>query len=235
MFLPLSLLSLLTPVFSAQYPIHVEAPVTVQSTSLIDALSADGNYTRLIRLIQRARLVPTLNRLNGSTLFAPTNDAIERQEIWKRASDTDEREFHAFADNIKEQLRQQLLYHVLNYSIAELPQREVQIHKTLHFPRKPIDPPTREPPPNPPWLPIPGGTLGGEPQRLRVAGKDGKALIGTDFAGNGGIQVTRPIVEASNGQLIGVDGLLEPPANLCELEQDLIISLTYSLEQHTLY
>ena len=48
----------------------------------MDALNEDPDYTSLLNLLQKARLIPTLNRLNGSTLFAPTNDAIKRHSFW---------------------------------------------------------------------------------------------------------------------------------------------------------
>ncbi|KAG8963433.1 hypothetical protein FRC05_004736 [Tulasnella sp. 425] len=63
-------------------PLHLAAtaslPPSTTSTTTIDGLSTDPDYTLLLRLIQRAKLVPTPNKLNGSTLFASTNDAIER-------------------------------------------------------------------------------------------------------------------------------------------------------------
>ena len=188
-------------------PLHT--PSAVHSTTLIDALSADGNYTRLIRLLQRSRLVPTVNRLNGATLFAPINDAIRKHTLWSAASGSTDT-FASLADNIKEKLRQQLLYHLLNYSITALPTvQHPQVHKTLHFPRE-------ESSPNSPWLPVPGGSLGGEPQRLRWAARDGVTYVGTDYAGNGGIQVLKPPVNASNGVLLGIGGILEPPSDLGE-------------------
>src|ERR1700683_950521 len=133
----LTLLPLST--LAAQLPFHST------STTLVDALSADDDYSSLLRLLQRARLIPTLNKLNGSTLFAPTNDAISRHPSCN----------NALQDNIHEQLRQDLFYHILNYSIHALPTQlpEVQVHKTLLFPHTThVDSP---------WFPVPGGTLGG--------------------------------------------------------------------------
>ncbi|KAF8578738.1 FAS1 domain-containing protein [Ramaria rubella] len=216
--LPLAVLTFLPAAAPSQVPFSPLFPLPVtQSTTLIDALSADANYTRLIALLQRSRLVPTLNRLNGSTLFAPTNDAIQRHSLWNTASVSDEL-YASLGDNIQEKLRQQLFYHLLNYSLTDLPLAQgTQVHKTLHFPRIPIEPPSKEPPPNPPWLPVPGGTLGGEPQRLRVAARDGATWVGTDYAGAGGIQIVRTPVDAGNGILLGIDGVLEPPSNLSHI------------------
>jgi solute carrier family 25 (mitochondrial carnitine/acylcarnitine transporter), member 20/29 len=215
--LPLAVLTFLPASFAleSQLPFSpLLPPPVLQSTTLIDAL--DGNYTRLILLLQRSRLVPTLNRLNGSTFFAPINDAIQKHPLWNAASASPD-SFASLADNIQEKLRQQLLYHLLNYSVVSPPTlQQPQIHKTLHFPRTPIEPPSKDPPPNPPWLPVPGGSLGGEPQRLRWAAREGATWIGTDYAGNGGIQVVREPVKTGNGIVIGIDGVLDPPSDLSE-------------------
>ncbi|KAF8512147.1 FAS1 domain-containing protein [Hysterangium stoloniferum] len=221
--LPIALLGLIITSNAAQVtqhpltdPLPPPPSVTAQSITLIDALSADGNYTRLLRLLQRTRLVPTLNRLNHSTIFAPTNDAIEKHTLWSTASH--EIYPQQLADNIQEELRQQLLYHLLNYSIEELPRsHQPVVYKTLHFPRVALDPPTRAPPPNPPWLPVPGGTLGGEPQRLRGASRQDTSWLGTDYAGNGGVEIVRPMVDGGNGVLVGIGGILEPPGNLSHI------------------
>jgi len=210
--IPLSLLALLPLAYSAQVPF--ETKPSTSSTNLVDALSADPDFTSLLSLLQRARLIPTLNGLNGSTLFAPTNDAIKRHALSNSLWDLDQSPVH---DNVQEKLRQQLFYHLLNYSIPALPQgdiHEVRTHKTLHFPRKPLDPPSRDPPPSPPWMPIPGGTLGGDPQRLRVAARDDGVWVGSNAFGDGGVHVVKGRSVASNGVLLGIDGVLEPPSDL---------------------
>jgi solute carrier family 25 carnitine/acylcarnitine transporter 20/29 len=213
--LPLAVLTFLPAAFGSQVPLSPLQPLpVVQSTTLIDALSADGNYTRLLSLLQHSRLVPTLNRLNGSTFFAPTNDAIQQHELWSAASASDD-SYANLADNIQEKLRQQLFYHLLNHSITSLPiKQHPKVLKTLHFPHIPVEPPSKNPPPNPPWLPIPGGSLGGEPQRLRWAARDNATWVGTDYAGNSGIQLVRPKVDTGNGVLLGIGGVLEPPKDL---------------------
>ncbi|EJD03820.1 FAS1 domain-containing protein [Fomitiporia mediterranea MF3/22] len=201
--------------FASQAP-FVTNPST-QSTTLIDALSADPDYTSLLKLLQRALLVPTLNKLNGSTLFAPTNDAIEKHPSWSEAL-TIADDVYSARDNVQQKLRQDLLYHLLNYSIQVLPEDDnPQVHKTLHFPRKESEPPSREPPPNPPWLPVPGGTLGGEPQRLRVYSDQGKVLVGTDAFGEGGSKVVKGEVDAGNGMLFGIDSVLQVPPDLASV------------------
>ncbi|KAF4606557.1 hypothetical protein EYR38_000611 [Pleurotus pulmonarius] len=189
---------------------------TTTSKTLITALSDDPDYESLLKLIMRARLVPTLNRLNGSTLFAPTNDAIKKHKGLYSMLQDDATELK---DNVQEQLRQQLWYHLLNYSITDLPNNEPnpQVHKTLHFPHTSVDPPSKEPPPYPPWMPIPGGTLGGEPQRLRVAAREGRAFVGVDAFGTGGAEITKGKVDAGNGVLLGIADVLEPPSDLAHV------------------
>ncbi|KAJ9476906.1 Beta-Ig-H3/Fasciclin [Pseudozyma hubeiensis] len=56
------------------------------SPNLIDLLTQSPDHTILVRLLQRTRLVPTLNRLqefddgSGLTILAPTNDAFMRKK-----------------------------------------------------------------------------------------------------------------------------------------------------------
>lgn len=214
--LTFSLLALTPFVSTAQTWWHSEP--SVSSITLVDALSADPDFTSLLRLLQRARLIPTLNRLNGSTLFAPTNDAIKRHSssnsLWHTALEGDQ---FAFNDNVQEKLRQELLYHLLNYSLPATPtENSLQIHKTLHFPRTAVEPPSHEPPPLPPWMPVPGGTLGGEPQRLRVASRDGSVWVGVDAFGKGGAEVVKGQVDAGNGVLLGISAVLDVPLDLGE-------------------
>ncbi|KAF8078771.1 hypothetical protein FPV67DRAFT_1558000 [Lyophyllum atratum] len=215
--LPWALLTVLlvAPAHSSpQYPLTV-----FFSTTLIDALSTDPNYTSLLRLLQRARLVPTLNTLNGSTLFAPTNDAIKHylkdNQIWRNVFHDDH---FVLNDNVQEQLRQQLFYHLLNHTLLAPPaNEETHTYNTLHYPRKvPLDPPSRNPPPSPPWMPIPGGTLGGEPQRLRMFGNDQTAWVGVDAFGKGGSKVINT-TQAGNGVVFGISKVLEPPSDLAHL------------------
>lgn len=187
---------------------------TTTTPTLVDALSADPDYTSLLRLLQRARLIPTLNRLNGSTLFAPTNDAVKRHiatnPLWHNALHAD-----SLADNVQEQLRQQLFYHLLNYSIQALPDSSnPQTHRTLLFPSTPLEPPSREPPPSPPWLPIPGGTLGGAPQRLRISSRNEEVWVGVDASGNAGAHIVKGLTDGGNGVLFGIADVLEPPPDL---------------------
>lgn len=209
--LPLILLSLLALLpYSLATPPPQLAFYSTQdalSTTLVDKLSEDPDYTTLLRLLQRARLIPTLNRLNGSTLFAPTNDAIKRHPSLSRLSS------HT-GDNVNEQLRQELFYHLLNYTVVLPKEKDILVTKTLHFPHDSPEPPSRDPPPSPPWLPVPGGSLGGEPQRLRIAAPKGRVHVGVDAFGKGGASVVKDPVDAGNGLLVGIDGILPPPPSL---------------------
>ncbi|TFY65143.1 hypothetical protein EVJ58_g2169, partial [Rhodofomes roseus] len=191
---PLALLALAPLGWSAQVPIH-SAPVHTQSSNILNALYADPDYLSLVKLLQRAKLIPTLNRINGSTLFAPTNDAIAKHALWQAALDAP----HDLRDNVQEELRQQLFYHILNYTIPALPTEQTSNAGTA---------------PGPPWMPIPGGTLGGESQRLRAAYREDTVWVGVDAFGKGGAEVVKELVEASNGVVVGVNRVLDMPPDL---------------------
>lgn len=213
---PLPLLALVSSTFAAQTPLS-HHNITTSSINLVDALSSDPDYSSLLRLLQRAKLIPTLNKLKAGTLFAPTNDAIKRHRsnsnLWSAALAGD---VSLLQDNVQEALRQELFYHLLNYTISEVPNDQTpEVLSTLHYPKQSTTgPPSHEPPPYPPWLPVPGGTLGGEPQRLRIASRDDNVFAGVDFAGNGGSQVVKPLVNTSNGALLGLGNVLEVPPDL---------------------
>lgn len=215
--LHLSLLITFLPSFAvASSQTSWNSTPTVLGRTLVDALNDDPDYTSLIKLLQATRLIPTLNKLNGSTLFAPTNDAIKRHastnSLWRVALDDSP---DSFNDNIKEQLRQQLFYHLLNYSITLTPdQPGTQVELTLYFPNKPLDPPSREPPPSPPWMPIPKSTLGNEPQRLRVSARDDHVWVGVDAFGKGGAEIVKAQQDAGNGILLGIADVLNTPPDL---------------------
>ncbi|KAF7320374.1 Carnitine/acyl carnitine carrier [Mycena kentingensis (nom. inval.)] len=207
------LLSTATPALGAQQPLQL--PVSTHSVTLVDALNSDSDYTSLITLLQRARLIPTLNRLNGSTFFAPTNDAIARSSLWSSVAHD---ESFVVTDNIQERLRQQLFYHLINYTLPAMPEApHPQVLQTLHYPRSPLEPPSHEPPPSPPWMPVPGGSLGSAPQRVRVAARDQGAWVGVDAFGNGGAEIVKGQIDAGNGLLLGIDNVLIPPPTLAEL------------------
>lgn len=201
-----------------------QTPWEPTTTTLVDLLNVDSDYTTLLKLLQRARLIPTLNRLNGTTFFAPTNDAINRYILWNNfpspplaGPQQDEPTWsHAF-DNVNEQLRQQLLYHLLNYTLPHYPPEATEVLTTLHFPRIPLEPPSKAPPPNPPWLPTPGGSLNGEGQRLRLAARDGKSFVNVDATGEQGIPVVKEAVYGTNSLLIGIGDVIDVPTDLATI------------------
>lgn len=210
-----------TPLVAA---FELQTPWESTSTTLVDLLSADSDYTTLLKLLQRTRLIPTLNKLNGTTFFAPTNDAINRYTLWNKLPPlplVDPQQdgptwTHDF-DNVNDQLRQQLLYHLLNYTLPHYPPEAVEVLTTLHFPRIPLEPPSREPPPGPPWLPIPGGSLNGEGQRLRLAARDDKAFVNVDANGEQGIPIVKKAAYGTNSLLIGIDDVISVPTDLATI------------------
>lgn len=182
----------------------VSSPSTTSRT-LVDILSDDPDYSSLLQLVQLARLIPTLNRLNGSTFFAPTNDAVVHDQLLNRFLQEPASEL---VDNIREKLRQQLFYHLLNYSLPSLPSdQDLQVLETLHYPNNDS---LKEPPPNP-WFPTAGGLLGGAPQRLRLTAHDKTNWVGVDAFGKGGAKIVKDQVNASNGIVLGIDKVLDPP------------------------
>lgn len=213
--IPLSLLVLSLSATSLQ--VSWQSQLAVQSDTLVDVLNKDNDYTLLLSLLQRALLIPTLNKLNGSTFFAPTNDAVKRHAdkntLWQSLLS----ETHSLVpDNVQEQLRQQLFYHLLNYSLPELPKEKItQTLSTLHYPQLPSNSSPREPPSDP-WFPIPHGLLGDQSQRLRLASRDGSTWVGVNASGDGGVKLVKEKVEASNGIVYGIAEVLEPPTSLCK-------------------
>ncbi|TBU62070.1 FAS1 domain-containing protein [Dichomitus squalens] len=217
--IPVGLLAFLpVTAAAAQLPLTLtpEPIPTIESFTILDALNNDSDYRSLIKLLQVSKLIPTLNKLNEATLFAPTNDAISRHaasnSLWQHALREDTAELH---DNLHLRLRQQLFYHLLNYTLPHLPTEQTpQQHNTSLYPRDTTEPPTREPPPNPPWMPIPNGTLGTDPQRLRLSARDSTLWAGVDSFGNGGAKIVKDSVNTSNGLLLGLDEVLEMPPDL---------------------
>ncbi|KAF8338034.1 uncharacterized protein EI90DRAFT_2991353 [Cantharellus anzutake] len=216
------LVPLLLPVLLALASPNQESIAKAKSINLTDRLSEDPDFTLLLRLLQRARLIPTLNRLEDATLFAPTNDAIERyintSHIYARALFDTEPNVNGPRDNVQHELRQHLFYHLLNFSIPILPKdfptQKPLIFETLHYPDLPVQHPSPEPPPSPPWLPEPGGLLDRAPQRLRAVFRDSKPWIAVDSMRRGGVEVAKEPINASNGIIIPLRNVIPLPGNL---------------------
>jgi uncharacterized surface protein with fasciclin (FAS1) repeats len=189
------------------------------SETIVSTLSKSDQHTTFIRLLQRSKCIPLLAHINTSTVFAPTDKAWaewaethrpEKEgelvngwlthtglETWL---DTDfDIETEAF-DNQNWALRQHLLYHMLNYTLA--PEdliagngTNITTETTLLFPMAEEPEHTPTPPPGPPWLPRGGeGMLSGHGQRLRIArggsevgGATGR--IGVDWMGREGVTI----------------------------------------------
>lgn len=139
------------PVLSAAAKPHPAPPDT---SHLVDILSASPDHQLLLAAFQRARLIPTLNRLNGSTLFAPTDEAIRRERdrekeralsgsagasVWTPVVDwVDEGQANSDEhDNLQLALRDTLLYHVLNFTLLAAPASN-DTNSTRPEPPKPL-------------------------------------------------------------------------------------------------
>lgn len=110
--------------------------VVSASTTLIDLLSLSPAHSLLVRAIQRARLVPLINGLNGTgTMLAPTDEAIRREVekeqqlqaedgVWTWAlstGDGHQLEDELQHDNLQLALRDTILYHLFNYTLWKPP------------------------------------------------------------------------------------------------------------------
>ncbi|GAA5963846.1 hypothetical protein JCM3765_004038 [Sporobolomyces pararoseus] len=129
------------------------------SNTLVDLLSSSPDHSLLLRAFQRTRLIPILNQLNQSTLFAPTDKAIKNAlattEKGERAiqllllqDQEQEQELELEEhDNLQLQLRETLLYHCLNFTLfpnpssnsstslkKKLPLNLITLQETLLFP-----------------------------------------------------------------------------------------------------
>ncbi|KAG1749841.1 uncharacterized protein EDB91DRAFT_1235288 [Suillus paluster] len=212
--IPLTLLALAHASLSATQVAWNSDPA-IQSTTLVDVLNADEDYSYLLSLLQKAKLIPTLNKLNGSTFFAPTNDAVKRHaqtnDLWGSALEYPD----LLKDNVQEELRQQLFYHLLNYSVTQIPNDlTTRVLDTLHYPKLSLDPPANEPLPSLPWIPLPESTLGNKSQKLRLTSREGVAWVGVDAFGKGGIEIKKERVDAANGVVYGISQVLEVPPHL---------------------
>ena len=234
------------------------------STNLIDLLATLPEHSTFVHLLQRTRLIPTLNRIQeldernrGMTLLAPTNDAFRAAQerdpssLWGQALDvlqgperprTAGRQLTFGAgpapehDNVQAQLRQQLLYHVLNYTLP--PTRPDQDgsepppewHETLHLPsRRLLHEPTRPGPiPHPPSHPPHpgaedrGGLLGGAGQVVRMAWRSGRMrdaslYVGVDARGEGGVHCLASNRSSPRGVILSLDGVLDVPPSLDQI------------------
>lgn len=184
------------------------------STTILDVLSADPDYISLLKLLQCARLIPAINRLEGITLFAPTNDAISKRLTWQTALSNS----HVLKDNVQEKLRQELSYHLLNTSFHPilLDKKNIETYNTLLYPHNTVNRLLAQPGASePPWAPASNDTLKGRPQRLRLFSESSLMRVGVDTFGNGGVDVIKGRVNTGNGVVLGIGQVLETPKDLC--------------------
>ncbi len=174
------------------------------ATTTIDILSSSPNHSIFIHLLQRTKLIPTLNLIPESTIFAPVDEAWRK---WSEEEDgkdlkvflsmegRQDNQDELVADNILFHLRQHLLYHILNYTLTVpiefQPSPFITTESTLLFPSREIMHPSPAPPPNSPWLPQGGtGSLGGKGQKVRVEFEgDGVIAVGGKASGEEGVEI----------------------------------------------
>lgn len=205
----------------------------VTSTNIVDVLSQDPQLSLYIRLLQRARLIPTLNKIHDATLFAPTNEAVRNRSLadpvlaaalLEESADLEEQDGR---DNLQYRLRERLFYHMLNYTSSNLSFPDVQdsriaYESTLLFPT------THEEHGRPGHVPYPAPQdtlLGGEGQKLSVlremqkegSGSAGGVItrVGVDGGGGGGaVIIPGRGGHGRNGRVVVVDDLLHPPKSI---------------------
>ncbi|KPV77563.1 uncharacterized protein RHOBADRAFT_5402, partial [Rhodotorula graminis WP1] len=165
------------------------------TSRLVDLLARSDEHQLLLGAFQRARLIPTLNRLNGPTLWAPNDRAIQRARDDERRRGLLDDGGGDSHDNLQLALRDTLLYHLVNRTLVPpppsngtnstepapkpLPLDATTLHETLYFPSlfpynrsfpAPPSLPGTEPDEPDPDAPEdrPEGLLHEEGQRLRV-------------------------------------------------------------------
>ncbi|KAH9811749.1 hypothetical protein DFH28DRAFT_900262 [Melampsora americana] len=201
-----------------QSPSSTTTPHSSQTVTFIDLLSNSTSFSNLLHLIQRARLVPIINLLNSSTFFAPTNDAIQSHPLLSLALNPISPQDDSNPDNLQLELRQTLLYHLLNYSLpSSIPTETPTMLETLLFPL-PVN--QSIPPRHPGQSPVesPPSLLGGKGQKLRIIQRDHNTYLEVDSHGDNGTLLRLNETQlASNGILIPLDRVLTPPPRLSTL------------------
>jgi uncharacterized surface protein with fasciclin (FAS1) repeats len=193
-------------ILSAPHQLSNENATHEFATTTVDILSSSPNHTIFVHLLQRTKLIPTLNLIPESTIFAPIDEAWRKWSeeengedlrlLLTTMEDTTGEEL-LLPDNILFHLRQHMLYHILNYTLAapdsamQSDQRALTTETTLLYPSRSIMPPSRGPPPHSPWLPQGGtGSLGGRGQKLRVAfNRSALESIGGKANGSEGVRI----------------------------------------------
>lgn len=240
-----------TAVLATQQQLLPTENETISSISIVDVLANSTDHALLVRALQRARLIPLLNKLIGSTLFAPSDDAIRRAKekesnlgIWSYATAEHDEPHRATRDNLQLALRDTLLYHLLNSTLF-LPHYTVPTQplllETLYYPSLssfnssfPVPPSLPGSPPDDPNPDAPRrqeGLLRGEGQRVRIVRKKDGLYVGGDWKGQGGIAIiANSLRNATNGDIIVLDGILDKPVDLgqsipesCKVDADAFV------------
>ncbi|KAI7967087.1 hypothetical protein MJO29_000364, partial [Puccinia striiformis f. sp. tritici] len=190
-------ISILLSNFSSTKPIEQQQQtfaIEPQTTTLIDLLSKSEEHSKLLQLIQITRLVPLINSLTQATLFAPTNQALDSSELVGKLQQ----------DNQQLELRQTLLYHLLNFTLPDsIPTESTQSLDSLLFP-VPFNADQEVP------------LLGHQPQKLRIIQRDLTRFIGVNARGQGGISLpdSSEFQNATNGIMIPIQSILSLPPSL---------------------
>lgn len=193
--------------------------VSAAGTNLVDTLASMPEHTTFVHLLQRTRLIPTINELEETaniTIFAPTNAAFKAEpellDMWSDAPDSQIVFGGTSApDNIGTAARQRLLYHMLNYTLPQLSQ--LDMHETLYRPaRHGLNSPPSE---------DSGMLLGGTGQVIRTTRRRNTFLreeirVGVDARGRGGAAVVATR-SAPGGTIHSIDRYLDIPPTLSEL------------------
>lgn len=209
-----------------------QLPLTTTSIKLVDFLGLP-QHALLLAAFQRARLIPMLNMLNGSTLLAPSDDAIRRASessaLWAFATRPDSPPPH---DNLQLELRDVLLYHLINSTqlgpnATAIPTVQPKTLETLYypslsslntsFPSPPTLPGSPPDDPTPDEPSAPEGLLRGHGQRLRIVRDKitDEVWVGGDWQGEGGVKVVNgSLMEASNGVFVVIEAILQRPVDM---------------------
>lgn len=77
--------------------------VALASKTVIDLITSDPGFSRLIKELQRHRLIPVLNKRHKCTVFAPTNAAFSKWDNENKGKqiDKDTLLYHVLGDNVQ--------------------------------------------------------------------------------------------------------------------------------------
>lgn len=248
----------------AASPNHVIYVRLLQRTRLVPTLMnlleyGDGRGLTIIAPTDDAikRRIES-DRASRIALLSASDSAEQGRSIWEWASiivedgdesPSDDTQATLWIDgkmqlgNVNAVLRQQLLYHMVNYTLPyqfspdgrinsssendRLSSGKVEMLSTLHRPsRRLLHEPTRPGPiPHPPSTPPhpgaedDGGLLAAEGQKMRIAtqGKEGDVWVGTDATGSGSVKIVGADASSSTGLLLSIDGIVDIPPSLANL------------------